>query len=269
MALVSVFRQKPDGSLVCENPVSEKERVRLRLVDDAIETTQKKYKAVLTAIVQNEPHDATELLRLAAALHRDERDIATDLEDRAADLQDEEDARRADEERQALVGKIERLQDDANGFATTANESFNECMRLQEKINAIHDAVGQREKDAYRQAVAENHAALADQKRTMAEIEDLKVKLESIQPTSGRKAALHGQRRSAACQAKHDQKKKDSDASMQRYVDAQRQEELPDDLLHAALNPPMPNGPPTQNLGGVRLGTKNGEPVEVRVGRLV
>lgn len=243
-------------------------RVRLKLVADAVQTTKDLYQDILTKIVRNDPHDPVELLRLSQALGRSERDIATDLEDCAADLADEEDARRADAERRTIEGKIGTLQDDANGFAAVANESFNECMELQAKINELHDAVGQKEKEAYRQAVAENHRGLADQKQALADIEQLTAKLESIQPEVGRKARLLGERKARQYQEKHDAKKRESDQAMQKFADAQASEELPPDLLHAALNPMAPT-PPTQNLGAVKLGTKNGEPVVVSAGRLV
>ena len=81
-------------------------RERERIVREARATTERQYRDLLTAIVQGEKPDPVELTRLATALGRSTQDVSNDVEDRAAEMENEAEAARCDEERADLEQQV-------------------------------------------------------------------------------------------------------------------------------------------------------------------
>jgi len=239
---------------------------RERIVREARRATEAAYRAILTTIVQGEKPDPTELTRLTTALNKSPEDVSSDMEEREAELADEAEARRVEGEKAEIEQQIaaqDSLIEQAQAESAAAAEKRES---LKAEIERQHAKVAVREKAQLRKAWEKEQAATDSIREATEAIHQLRSQLQNARPHRQYKDRLLTERHCAKRRAESAA----SDRSMQRYVFAQQQDELPPDALHAALNPPAPNDPTIQHLGGrpVKLGVVNGEEVTIEVGRL-
>jgi hypothetical protein len=237
-------------------------RDRERMVREARMTTERQYRELLTAIVQGQKPDPIELTRLATALGRSELDITDDAEEREAQLADEAEARRVEEEKADLNNQIAELREQARTFKAKADETYATCNDLKTEIERKHSRVALDEKAAFQTTLKENQAALENHRNANARIGELMRALGEVRPWNNHVAQLRQRR----FQQKHEAKERESDAARARYVT----DEVPDKVIRAAINPPFEPEESTQSSGSrrVRLGQVNGKDVVVEVGRL-
>lgn len=138
----------------------------------------------------------------------------------------------------------------------TAEETAREARRLvEEEYGRVLDEAQPSHKLFLLASVLGRSAILAD---------DIEERL-AMQRGGDEVARLHNQR----ILAKHEARERESDRAMMPFVFAQQQDSPPDDVMASIVAPPAANSPPVQHLDRpIRLGTLNGEPVVVGVGRL-
>ncbi len=241
-------------------------RERERIVREARATTERQYREVLTIIAKGEQPDPVELTRLATALGRSTQDVSNDVEDRAAEMENEAEAARCDEERADLEQQVAQEDSRIEKARAEQSNSASEYRNLEAEIARQHAKVAKKEKAALAEALQRNQAATATIEHATANVHQLQARLQNVRP-----ACNHVERlRAARFRAKHLAAQQESDRAMAPYVFAQQQDELPDESLHTALNPPAPNGPPVLDVcgRGVRLGQIDGKEVVVGVSKL-
>ena len=243
----------------------EAQHERERIVREARATTERQYRELLTGIVQGEQPDGVELTRLATALGRSEQDVSNDVEDRAAQIEDEREAARCDDERADLEQQVAQQ----DGLIETARaeqtKSATEYRDLEAEIARQHAKVAKKEKAQLADTLARNQSATAAIEHATAEIHQLQARLQNVRPGCNHVERL----RQARFRAKHLAAQEESDRAMAPYVFAGQQDSLPDDVMRSVISPKAPNGPPVQRPDQpVRLGMLNGEPVTIGVGKL-
>lgn len=250
---------------------------RERIVREARATTERQYKAQLTLIAQGQQADPVELTRLATALGRSEKDVADDAEMRAAEIEDEKETARCEEERADLEQQIaeqDRLSEQARA---EQNRTHNLCNGLDKAIAQEHAKVALQKKAERAKAVAQNRAAIADVEKAKAKIADLQQAIADVRPRCDHVEQLKFRR----FQAVHEARQRESDRAMAPYVFASQADSLPDEAIRAAISPSASQAPPTVDLAGrkvdpkkreasgsIRLGMIDGEEVRVSVGEL-
>jgi len=255
------YRERPDGTLECLNPISETAAAAIRAVDQARKVTEREYKLLLGKLLAGETPPADEVTRIVSALNKTSDDIAADMELVEAQLADEAAARRVDDERADLEQEIADCDSAVEKARTDQAKAANKCKTLEAEIWKLYEPVAKKEKQQLAKArEAESAAAAAIQQAT-----DQRHLLQSrLQNMTG--GGCHVDRlRQARFRRIHEDRERESDRSMALYGELP----VPDDAMRDAVSPAAPAGPPVSDIGcGVRLGTLNGEPVTIGIGKL-
>ena len=238
-------------------------RERERIVREARATTKSQYRNLLTIIARGEQPDPVELTRLATALGRSEADIAADAEEREAELADADEVERCRTEKAALEDRIAEQAAIVTKGEAEKVEATEKAKNLEAEIWKLCEPVGLKQKTALAKARAKEHAAAASIQQATDQIHLLQSRLQNTLPRCNHVERL----RQARFRARHEAAARESDRAMAPYVFAQQQDSLPDDVMASVISPKA--DPPSQRPGEtIRVGTLNGEPVEIRVGKL-
>ena len=74
------YRERPDGTLECLNPISETAAAAIRAVDRARKVTEREYKLLLGKLLAGENPPPDEVTRIIGALNKTSDDVAADME---------------------------------------------------------------------------------------------------------------------------------------------------------------------------------------------
>jgi hypothetical protein len=240
-------------------------RERERIIREAHATTERQYKELLTLIVQGQKPDPVELTRLATALGRSEKDISDDIEMRAAELADLDEAQRVANEKAELEQLIAQQDALIEQSQSEQAKAVSKCKTLEAAIWKLYEPVAVKEKAALKKAQAVERSAAAGIQQATDNIHQLQAKLQNVRPGMSQVERL----RKARFQAKHEAKQKEHERAMAPYVFAGQQDSLPDDVMRSVISPTASDDPPTQEPGrSVRLGMVDGKEVVVSVAKL-
>ena len=206
-------------------------REREQIVREARKTVERQYRDLLTAKFEGEKPDPVELTRLATALGRSTRMYRTTWRTGQPKLRTRLKPPVAMRNVPTLNGRW------PSKIRVSSRPVPNSLIRpasienLEAEIARQHAKVAVKEKAALAEALQRNQAATATIENATANIHQLQARLHNVRP-----ACNHVERlRAARFGAKQLAAQQESDRAMAPYVFAQQQDELPDDVLHAAL----------------------------------
>jgi hypothetical protein len=265
MPVSTRWRERPDGTLECVNPISPAARAAINAVDRAREVTEREYKVILGKLLAGETPPADEVTRIVSALGKTSDDVAQDMELVEAQLADEAAARRVDDERADLEQQVAQEDSRIEKACSDQAKAAEKAKSLEAEILKAYESVAVKEKVLLAKARSAESAAAA----TIQQATDQRHLLQSrLQNMTG--GGCHVERlRSVRFRRIHEAKQQESDRAMAPYRDTL--DVLPaDDVIRDAVSPKAPAGPPVSDIGGrgVRLGVLDGEEVRVGVGKL-
>ena len=256
------YRERPDGTLECLNPISETAAAAIRAVDRARKVTEREYKLLLGKLLAGENPPPDEVTRIIGALNKTSDDVAADMELVEAQLADEAAARRVDDERADLEQQVAQQDSVIEKARADQTKAAEKAKSLEAEIWKLYEPVAKKEKQQLAKAREAESAAAA----TIQQATDQRHLLQSrLQNMTG--GGCHVDRlRQARFQQQHEARQQESDRSMALYGELP----VPDDVMSAAVSPRAPAGPPTSDVcgRGVRLGVLDGQEVVVGVSKL-